>query len=280
MADNKVDALTNVIVDTETAQRFRRLMMTMADPYARRHEDDISFLDMVFPGLSPSALHDIGTVCSASPGSIIMGRDPTAWEMLLRTRTPAESFLVGIWTKTNDSESPYRLSMVVDSRGRAIRAERKSLSSTDKTLSYGPPMEPYPEDLTPEDHYRLFLSYQDIRHRILANRIKELEMERYKDRAIGTITSSARHAPEWHRHAVFPDQTDRSMDMDCVSRWSEIMALRPHDDRHDGSTRIAGMVTRTVREMCNDEDSGFITQTWDEYMSYRLQTRWIYIRHR
>lgn len=273
-AKDQSESGSTVKVETETAQDLRRIMMTVVDPVGSPLSiKDRAVYDMMFPGISRDALHDMGNVCSATEGSIVMGRTPLAWDLLLRTSHPNELFLVAVWMRENETSgrgaSTYRLKMLVDPRGRRLRLCTTG-SSEDTPLEMSPPMADLPETQSID---RVYLHYSSIRDRLQCACVQQVELDRHQMRM--KADGSPEDGSVWRTLPASTPSFPRGWERAVARRWKDIHALCPSEDRWDRSMSISGTITRSYWEMCNDEDAGMTKETYEEYVSYRIQTRWL-----
>jgi hypothetical protein len=247
----------HVRVSTSMAQGISSLMRSIAHPMP--HRPISSFDDMIFPNLSIHALHDLFTTISSE--SIILGKDPHAWEILQQASPTSITSvcLVGLWAR-NDHDDKYRLRLLVDRMGRC-------LSYMNKKVWRSPPMQ---EDLDGSH----FMSYPCLRERLIQKFIISEDFPKEssvydKESIAQTDLKKGTVSPSW--------ETIQSI---LSASWKELLKVQPAQTKivHENSRRIAGEINKEEREWCNDEESGFETVRWKEYVSFQIQTRWVRIR--
>jgi len=235
-----------LVVSTPLAQELQKLMMAIAEKRERECEE-------IFPTLSTSFLHDVfcclsafSTAATATATQTILGTDEQAWEFL-NTQTlplpPTLCLLVGIWYRKT-GQKRYKLYEVYSRQGdRHMQYFKNSISRTSSTNEY--------------------CSYSSLRQHAVETFIDEKDMTPLsKNLTLDTTQKLSGTDLPWTRH------TEKM-------NWRSVFRDIEPSDRVERNQRQHGMASTIVSEMCNDEDAGTTTETYERYVSYDLQIRWI-----
>ena len=235
-----------MVVSEKTAQDLRRLMFAIAEARGEDKIDNSNLCDPYFPTLSTRFLHDVFTCLEylRSPphhrtSTVLLGNDDQAWEYL-NTHTnflpDSARLMVGLWFKKSGKDT-YRLHSVYHRLGHNVN----SCSTSD----------------LPTDRYR---PYATIHRHALAEFIHD------QDLAVGA-------APAYDSN----DLEESGKDLPRTHQpfdWTTVLQTVQPSDRVQKKIRRHGTVITTETEMCNDEDAGTTTETYETYVSFDIQIRW------
>jgi hypothetical protein len=228
---------TSMVVSEKTAQEFQQLMMAIAEARVRECE-------MYFPTLSTRFLHDVfacheylGSPHRTSATKIIMGNDDNAWEYMNSKRMlPNDArLMVGLWFKKAGGGG--------DSAYRLFSTFSRLGSSS----------------ITTETATNRYRPYTTIHRHALESFIY------FQDMSIDKL------------HPLEDEDTIPGTDLPLTNQsleWSSILQNIQPSDRLQKKIRKQGTVITTETEMCNDEDAGTISETYETYVSFDIQIRW------
>ena len=240
------DDQKKLFFSAETAKELQELMLAIAE--ARTKE-----CEMFFPTLSTTFLHDI-FVChyhlrnrypSQAPQqrSVILGTDEEAWDYMNRQMDlPANSrMMVGLWykktgKKTYEFYKTFSRLGMIDARQWGLKNPRFLNSPIDK-----------------------YCPYSAIRRHAIQHFIYTEDM----------IQGSE---PYFSPETTMMDGTSLPQTIEPMD--TTILKTIQPSDRIEKHTRKQGMVKDIVTEMCNDEDCGTISDTYEYYVSFDIQVRW------
>jgi hypothetical protein len=243
--EKRADA-NRLAVTTETAQELQQIMMAIAEARTRECE-------MFFPTLSTTFLHDVFAcqhyLSHPDPTTVILGSDERAWDYMNTEMSlpPTSRLMMGLWYRKT-TEDGYRLHNAFSRLGQLTKSFHPFFQSattvdTIDTATH----QYYPYSILHKHVLEEFIYAQDLSTDGFRP-IMDAEEQKLEGKDLPLTTR--------------------------LIKWKHILKNVQPSDRIQKKIRKSGMARTTVTEMCNDEDLGTTTESYETYVSFDIQIRW------